>query len=102
MHEYRIGCRCVLNEFHEIVSKHHASRRGRDVAPDLERRFVRHACAESSARRVIVREQIRQPVDEVLAAGSSSLSGHLGIGQREVGRRYRVDELTRHELELGF
>jgi hypothetical protein len=45
-------------------------------------------------------EEIVEALDEILAARRDGLAEHLGIGEREVGRRERVDVLAREEVDL--
>ena len=62
--------------------------------------LVRSSRSELAAAALDVVEQVVQALHEVLAAGRDGLAEHLGIGQREVRRRQRVDVLAREEVDL--
>ena len=75
-------------------------RRGH-VFAELERLVVGHADGKLAAAALEVAKQVLQPVDQVLAAALDRGGQHFGIGEREIGRRQRVDELAREEAHLA-
>ena len=46
-------------------------------------------------------QEMLEALEQVLSAGLARRLQHLGIRQREVGRRERIDELPREELHLA-
>ena len=92
--------RRVLDELDELVAEHDLAGRRRDVDAELERLGVGHRDLELAVAALDVVEQVVEPLDEVLATGGHGGAEHLGIGQREVRRRERVDVLARVEVDL--
>ena len=95
-----LGRGLVLDELHEVVLEHDLARRGRDVDAELESLGVGHRDLELAVAALDVVEQVVEAFDQVLAAGGDGLAEHLGIGQREVRRRQRVDVLAREKIDL--
>ncbi len=94
--------RLVLDELHELVLEHDLAGCRRDVDAEFERLGVGHRDLELAVAALDVVQQVVQALDEVLAARGDRLAIHLGIGQREVRRRQRVDVLAREEIHLLF
>ena len=85
----------------QVVLEHDLARRGGDVDAELEGLRVGHRDLELAVAALDVVEQVvAGRLHEVLAAGADRLAEHLGIGQREVRRRQRVDVLAREEVDL--
>jgi hypothetical protein len=51
--------------------------------------------------RLEILQEMLEALEQVLSAGLARRLQHLGIRQREVGRRERIDELPREELHLA-
>ncbi len=92
--------RLVLDELQQLVLEDDLARRGRDVDAELEGFRIGHRNLEATVTALDVVEQIVEPLDEVLTAGRDRLAEHLGVGQREIRRRKRVDVLAREEVDL--
>jgi hypothetical protein len=92
--------RLVLQQLDEIVLVDDLARRHRDVLADLERLVVGHLDREPALAALDVVEEVLQSFDEILALGLEGGAHDLGIGQREVRGRHRVDELLRVKLDL--
>ena len=71
-----------------------------DVLAELEGVRVGHLDGQLAAPALEVREQIVQAAQQVLAAGLGGPPQHLGVGEQEVGRAHRVDELARVKIDL--
>ncbi len=98
--QHRLGGRRVLDQMHQGVLVHHLAGRQGDVLADAERFGVGHLDAQVAAAALEIGEQVVQALDQVLAAGLGSLAQHLGIGQQEVARAHRVDELAGIEIDF--
>ncbi len=94
--------RLVLDELHELVLEHDLAGRGGDVDAELEGLGVGHRDLELAVAALDVVQQVVQALHQVLAAGGDRLAKHLGIGQREIRRRQRVDILAREEIDFPF
>ena len=95
-----LGRRRVLDELDQLVLEHDLARRGRDVLADLEGLHVGLADRELALAALEVGQQVLQALDQVLALALDRRLHDLRVGQGEVGRRHRVDELARIELDL--
>ena len=98
---HRLGRRRVLDQLHQIVLVDDLARRGGDVLAELERRHVGHLDRQAALAALQIVEQVLQSVDQVLAAAFDRRAQHLGVGQHEIRRRHRVDELARVEIDLA-
>ena len=74
--------------------------RDRDVLADDEGFEVGHLHLQLAVAALEVVEQVFEALDQVLAAAFDRRAQHLGVGQHEVRRRHRVDELPRVEVDL--
>ena len=94
------GGRRVLDQLHQIVLVDHLAGRGGDVLADLERLLVGHADLQAPSAPLEVGEQMLEAVQQVLAAGLLGFAQDRRIGQDEVARRDRADELPGVEVDL--
>ena len=92
--------RRVLDQLHQVVLVDDLAGRDRDVLADPEFAVIRHADAELALAALEVGQQVRQALQQVLAAGLGGLAQHLRIGQQEVGGAHRIDELPGVEIDL--
>ena len=98
--QHRFRRRRVLDELHQVVLEDDLARRHRDVLADAELGVVRHPDAEPALAALQVVQQVRKALEQVLAAGLGGAPQHLRVGQEEVGRAHRVDELAGVEVHL--
>ena len=98
--EHGLGGGRVLDQLHQPVLVHHLARAGRDVAAQLERFRVGHLDAEPAAPALQIAEQVVQAAQQVLAPGLDGAAQHLGVGEHEIARAHRIDELARVEIHL--
>ena len=94
------GGRRVLDQLHQIVLVDHLAGRGGDVLADLERLLVGHADLQAPSAPLEVGEQVLEAIQQVLAAGLLGFAQDRRIGQDEVARRDRADELPGVEVDL--
>jgi hypothetical protein len=92
--------RLVLQKLHQVVLEHDLAGCGRDVDAELERLGVGHRNPQLAVAALDVVEQVVEAAHQVLAAARHGFAEHLGIGQREIRRRERVDVLAREEVNL--
>ena len=69
-------------------------------SPTLEGLHVGHLDAQLALAALEIAQQVVQALQQVLAAGLGGLAQHLGIGQQEIRRAHRIDELARVEIDL--
>src|SRR6185437_14164444 len=92
--------RLVLDQLHQLVLVDDLPRRRGDVYAELERLAVGHRYPELAVAALDVVEEVVQALDQVLAAACDGFAEHFGIGQREVGRRQRIDVLAGEEIDF--
>ena len=98
--EHLLRRRRVLDELHQVVLEDHLAGRGREIAPDLEHRGVGLADLEVAVAGFDVLGQHVHAAREVGGIGAERLAQQLRIGQHEVRRRDRIDDLANVELSL--
>ncbi len=98
--EHGLGRRRVLDELHQLVFEDHLAGRGREIAADLEMRRVGLPDAQLAAAGLDVLGQHVHAAREVLALRRQRVAQQLRIGEHEVRRRDRVDDLAQVELGL--
>src|SRR5208337_772135 len=98
--EHRIGERLVLDELHHVVLVDDLAGRDADVAAEVEGGVVHHLDRQLALAALEVGEQVVQAAQQVLAAGFRGLAQDLRIGEQEVARAHRVDELAGVEVDL--
>src|SRR3984893_12434489 len=90
--ENRIGCRRILNEFHEIVTKDDLSWGRRAIEAEFELRGIALADFERPFAGLHVLRQQRGATGEIVAARRPGFLEELGIGGEEIrgrkGARY--------------
>jgi hypothetical protein len=96
-----LGGRRVLQKLDQVVLVDDLARRHRDVLADLEGLEIGHADLELPLAALQVLEQVFQALHQVLAAAVDGGAQHFRIGQHEVARRHRVDELAGIEVDLA-
>ncbi len=69
-------------------------------SPSLKAVHIGHLDAELALALLKIAQQVVQALQQVLAAGLGGLAQHLGIGEQEVRRAHRIDELARVEIHL--
>ncbi len=95
-----VGQRRVLDQLHQLVLEDDLAQRGGDVLAHLEGLHVGLADRQPTLATLEVGQQVLQTLDEVLAFALDGRLHDLRIGEREVRRRHRVDELARVEVDL--
>ena len=95
-----LGRRRVLDELHQVVLEDDLAGRDRDVLADLEGVQIGHLDAQLALAALEVAQQVLQALHQVLAAGLDGRPQHFRIGEQEIGRRHRVDELAGVEIDL--
>src|SRR3984893_14318189 len=83
----RIGCRRILNKFHEIVTKDHLSWSRRDIAAEFELRGIALADSERAFAGLHILRQQRRATGEIVAARRPGFPEELGIGGEKIRRR---------------
>ena len=84
----------------QVVLEHHLAGRDADVLAQFEGLHVGHLDVQLALAALKITQQVVQALQQVLAAGLGSLAQHLGIGQQEIRRAHRIDELPRVEIHL--
>ena len=96
----RLGARLVLNELHHRGLADDRPGAGGDVAAHLEGVHVGLSGAQPVLRVPDVFREPTQSAHQAFAPGLPHFAQHHRIGQREVGRREGVHDLTPDEVEL--
>ena len=81
--------RRVVQQLNQVIAKHHLAWRQGEVAADLEHGLVGH-------RNVALLDVVLQVFDaelKALALGFNGAFDGLGIGQKEIARRHRIEHL---------
>jgi hypothetical protein len=89
-----------LQQLHHVGLEDDLARRGGDVLAQLEGGGVGHLDAQVAVTFFDVAQQVVEALDQVLAVALDRLAEDFRVGQREVGRRQRVDVLTGVEVDL--
>ena len=69
-------------------------------SPSLKAVHVGHLDAELAFALLKIAQQVVEAPQQVLAAGLGGFAQHFGVGEQEVRRAHRVDELPRIEIHL--
>ena len=97
---YVLCHRRVLDELDHLVLENDLARRRRNIFAEPERIHIRHGNAEATLSALQIIEQIRQPAQQVLAAGLNRLRQYFRICRSKIRRRQCIDELLRIEFDL--
>ena len=94
------GRRRILDQLDQLIAEHHAARRERQVAADLECRFVGHRDAPA----LRVADQVREPLGDAGAARLDCELERFGIRRQEIRWRDGIRVLARQEPDAfpGF
>ena len=95
-----LGGGFVLDQLDQLILVDDLSRRGRDIDPKLEGLGVGHGDAQVPVAALDVVEKVIEALDQVLPARGDGFAEDFWIGQREIGRRQRIDVLAGEEIHL--